>query len=162
MDFSDLLHFAYECLYFLVVFGVFLAVAIAKGRQAIINIIISLYLALLLSTHFPYYERLYALSSSPSTVALIKLGVFIAFTVFALVLCGRIMPSAFRENKFESFGKKFLLCLVATALVMVYSFTVLPVAELLSPGTPLQTIFGHSEWLFWWLLAPLVVLFLLA
>ncbi len=159
MDFSDLLHFAYECLFFLIAFGVFLVLSIAKGRQALINIIASLYLALLLSIQFPFYDTLFSFTTSATTIAALKLGSFLAFTVFAMLLFARIMPSEFRETKFESFGKKLLLALVATTLVMVYSFTILPVTEFLSPDTPLQTLFGKESWFFWWLLGPLVILF---
>jgi hypothetical protein len=161
MDFGDLLHFAYECLYFLVVFGGFMLIAIVKGRQTIITTIAALYLALLLSLQFPYYEQLFAFADSPKMVAALKLGSFLIFSIGALILFARIMPSEFRETKFESFGKKILLALSATALVMAYSFTVLPVAEFLQPGTPLQIAFGNEGWFFWWLLAPLVLLFLL-
>lgn len=159
MDFSDLLHFAYECLYFLVVFGVFVILAIAKGRQALITIIAGLYLALLLSIQFPFYDKLLSFTSSATNIALLKLGSFLSFTTFAVLLFVRIMPSEFRENKFESFGKKLLLALLATVLVMVYSFTILPVAEFLNPDTPLQSLFGRNDLFFWWLLAPLVILF---
>lgn len=159
MDFVDLLHIAYESLFFLITFVVFLVIALAKGRQAIINVIASLYLALLLSIQFPYYDKLFSFAHSPGSLSLLKLGSFLTFTVFALLLFIRIMPSEFRETKFESFGKKLILSLVATCLVMVYSFAVLPVGEFLSPNTPLQTLFGQEAWFFWWLLAPLVVLF---
>lgn len=159
MDFVDLLHFAYECLFFLITFAVFLVIALAKGRQAIINVTASLYLALLLSIQFPYYDQLFSFAHSPTTLSLLKLGSFLAFTVFALLLFIRIMPSEFYETKFESFGKKVLLSLVATCLVMVYSFTILPVADFLNPDTPLQVIFGQEQWFFWWLLTPLIVLF---
>jgi len=159
MDFADLLHLAYECLYFLVVFGIFTIIAIAKGRQAIINVVASLYLALLLSINFPYYDQLFSFASTPTTLAVLKLGTFLGFTIFTLILFIRIMPREFLEGKFESFGKKILLSLAATALVMVYSFTILPVSEFLNPDTPLQIVFGREEWLFWWLLVPLIVLF---
>jgi len=159
MNFPDLLHFAYECLYFLVVFGVFVILAIAKGRQALITIIAGLYLALLLSIQFPFYDTLFSFTTSASTIAMLKLGSFLAFTIFAVLLFARIMPSEFRETKFESFGKKLVLALVATVLVMVYSFTILPVTEFLNPDTPLQLLFGKEDWFFWWLVAPLLILF---
>ncbi|MBY0309861.1 hypothetical protein K2Q16_01810 [Patescibacteria group bacterium] len=159
MDFSDLLHFAYECVYFLIVFGVFIVIAIAKGRQALITIIAGLYLALLLSIQFPFYDQLLSYTSSATSVAMLKLGSFLAFTIFAVLLFARIMPSEFRETKFESFGKKLVLAVVATLLVMVYSFTILPVAEFLNPDTPLQSLFGQQDKFFWWLLTPLVILF---
>jgi hypothetical protein len=158
MDFADLLHLAYECIYFLIVFGVFIVVAIAKGRQAIINVILSLYLALLLSMNFPYYDQIFSFASTATSLALLKLGTFLTFTIFTLVLFVRIMPREFLEGKFESFGKKILLALAATVLVMVFSFTILPVQEFLNPDTPLQMAFGNEGWFFWWLLAPLALL----
>jgi hypothetical protein len=161
MNFGDLFLVAYECLYFIVVFGVFVVIAVAKGRQAITNIIAALYLALLLSIEFPYYERLFAFASSPTVLAGMKLGSFLVFTIFALVLFARIMPAPFRETKLESFGKKILLSLLATVVVMVYSFTVLPVGEFLNGGTPLQILFGNEQWFFWWLIVPLGLLLFL-
>ena len=161
MDFSDLLHFAYECIYFLVVFGFFVLFAIVQGRQAIINVICGLYIALLLSIHFPYYDRVLSLSSDQTMVAGLKVALFIVFTIFGVWLFYRTMPSAFLEGKFESFGKKLLFAFAATILVMVFSFSILPVTTFLNPGTPLQSIFEPHEFFFWWLLLPLVVLFLL-
>lgn len=158
MEFPDLLHFAYECIYFLVVFGVLFLFTLTQGRQAMINVLAGLYLALLLSIHFPYYNALLSLSEDARIVAGLKILIFLTFTIFAVWLFYRIMPSAFLEGKFESFGKKIILALGGTILVMVFSFSVLPVTEFLNPGTPLQSIFAPSEYFFWWLLLPLVIL----
>lgn len=161
MEFSDILHIAYESLYLLIVYGVFVLLAVALGRQAIINIIAGLYFALLLSVHFPYYDTLLSFTSDPWVISLTKLAIFMVFTSLAVWLFARIMPSAFRETKFESFGKKLLLALAATIVVMIFSFNVLPVSEFLSPGTPIQSLFAPQEYFFWWLILPLVVLFVL-
>lgn len=160
MDFQDLVHFLYECIYFLIVFGVFTLLVIVKGRQALVNVIVGLYFALLLSMTFPYYELLFSWTDSAMTTAILKLAIFVVFAALAVWLFHRIMPREFLERKFESFGKKLLLTLSATVLVMIFSFNVLPVTEFLDPGTPLQTLFGAEEYFFWWLVAPLVVLFL--
>ena len=161
MDFTDLLHYAYECLYFIVVFGVFTVAAIAMGRQAIINIIVGLYLALLISMNFPYYDTVQSFVGGARMLSVVKLGIFFAFTVLAVWLFYRIMPPQFRETKFESFGKKILLAFAATVLVMIFSFNVLPVTEFLSPGTPIQSLFAPEGYFFWWLMLPLVFLFVL-
>ena len=161
MDTSFILDFIYETAYFLIVFGVFLFIAIFKGRQAIINLILSLYLALLISIEFPYYAELLESLSTSQGVASAKLIIFLAFTIIFSMLCKRIMPDEFREKKFESLGRKIILGIAATTLVMVFSFQVLPVTEFLNPGTPIQSLFAPSEYFFWWLVFPLVVLFLI-
>lgn len=126
-----------------------------------INLIISLYLALLISLEFPFYSSLLGSLGTSQGVAGAKLVLFLAFTVLFSLLCKRIMPDEFREKKFESFGKKFLLALAATVLVMAFSFQVLPVTEFLTPGTPIQSLFAPEAYFFWWLLLPLVILFIL-
>jgi hypothetical protein len=161
MDTAFLLNFLSEIAYFLIVLGVLFGVALFKGRQAIINIIVALYLALLISVEFPFYEELLGSLATTESIAVAKLIIFLVFTVVATILCFRIMPSEFRESRFESFGKKLFLTLSATILIMVFSFHVLPVTEFLTPGTPIQSLFAPAEYFFFWLLLPLILLFVL-
>jgi hypothetical protein len=149
-----------ELVYLFSVLGFFLAFVLIRGRQAVINIIFGLYLALLISIEFPYYDTVLASAGGPQGTAVAKLIIFGVFTILATLLIARVMPDEFREKKFESFGKKLLLALAATILIMVYSFHVLPVTEFLTPGTPIQSLFAPKEYFFWWLLAPFVVLWL--
>jgi magnesium-transporting ATPase (P-type) len=90
-----------------------------------------------------------------------KLGFFAIITALMTFLCFRIMPSEFREKKFESLGKKIIHAAAATILIMIFSFQVLPVTDFLTPGTPLQSLFAPAEYFFWWLLLPLAILFIL-
>jgi len=161
MDTTFFLNFLSEIAYFLIVFGVLFALAIFKGRQAIINIIVALYLALLISVEFPYYDQVLGSLSGAISVSAAKLAIFFAFALLTTILCFRIMPDEFREMKLESFTKKFMHALLATVLVMIFSFNVLPVTEFLTPGTPLQSLFAPTEYFFWWLILPLIGLFIL-
>lgn len=161
MDTAFLINFIYEIAYFLIVLGIIFAFSLFKGRQAIINIIFALYLALLISVEFPFYDEVLGSLSGSVSISTAKLIIFLVFTALATVLCFRIMPDEFREMKLESFGKKFTLSLCATVLVMVFSFHVLPVTEFLTPGTPIQSLFAPAEYFFWWLILPLVALFIL-
>ena len=161
MDTTFFLNFISEIAYFLIVFGVLFAFAIFKGRQAIINIIVALYLALLISIEFPYYDQVLGSITGAMSVSAAKLSIFLVFTLLMTILCFRIMPDEFREMKLESLRKKFTYALLATVLVMIFSFNVLPVTEFLTPGTPLQTLFAPQEYFFWWLILPLIGLFIL-
>jgi hypothetical protein len=160
MDGAYILNFISEIAYILIVFGIFLAFAIIAGRQALMNVIVGLYFALLISLEFPNYDTLFSNFGSSEAIAGAKLGFFAFLTAITTALCYRIMPSAFSENKFESFGKKLLLAGGATILVMIFSFHVLPVTEFLVAGTPIQSLFGPEVYFFWWLLVPLVILYI--
>jgi len=161
MDFGFVLDFMYETAYFLAVFMLFMIWATFKGRQAMINIIFGLYLALLILIQFPYTDYLTENLGGSVAQSIGKLVLFSIFTILATWLYAHVMPDEFREKKFESFFKKVLLAGSASILVMVFSFQVLPVTEFLTPGTPLQTLFAPEGLFFWWLMAPLVILFLL-
>jgi len=160
MDSSYLVSLLHELFYALIVLGGFLTYAIFKGRQAVINIITGLYLALLISLVFPYYDTFLNAAKSAYSIAVGKLVLFVIFTLGGTILIARLMPEEYREKKFESLGKKLLLAGAGTILVMSFSFHVLPITELLSPGTPIQTVFGNEKWFFWWLLTPFVILYL--
>lgn len=160
MDLAHLLDFIYEFAYFIGVFGICFIFAIFKGRQSIMNIIMGLYLALLISLEFPNYEQILGGVTSSQSEAILRLGFFLFIALFTTALCWRIMPDEFREEKFESVGKKTFLALGATILVMIFSFHVLPVTEFLTPGTPIQSLFAPDLYFFWWLLVPLVILYI--
>lgn len=160
MDTALILSFAHESLYLILVLAGFLAIAIFRGKQALINIILGLYFALLLSLEFPYYDSLTA-TADPKTESFIMLFVFAIFTVISTLVFNHLMPREFQEKSFEGFGKKLLFATSGTLLVMVFSFHTLPVTEFLTPGTPIQHLFAPTEYFFWWLLTPLVSLYLL-
>lgn len=160
MDTTAIIHFLSESTYLLVVIVLFLGLALFKGRQAIINIICGLYFALLISIHFPYYDKLLGGIEHVTVEAGIKLLFFAALTFIFTKLFKRLMPSEYQEGKFESFHKKILLAAGASILVLAFSFNVLPVGELLTTNTPIQMLFSSDSLFFWWLSAPLLFLYL--
>ena len=160
MDTAYIFSILQELVFILVVFGFFLGWAIVRGRQSVINIIFGLYLALLISLEFPYYDTFLPNGASEHSLAVGKLVIFAIFTTITTILVARVMPSPFKEKKFESFFKKLLLALGGTILIMVYSFHVLPVTEFVTPGTPIASLFAPEQWFFWWLLLPMVFLYI--
>jgi len=159
MDTSYLLSVLQELTYLLAVFGLCLLYATFRGRQALINFITGLYFALLISLVFPYYSFFIPASSGAHSSAVGKVVLFAIFTLITTILITRLMPEEYREKNFESYGKKVMLAGAGTILIMVFSFHVLPVTELLTPGTPVSYLFAAPDTFFWWLLAPLVFLY---
>ena len=160
MDTASLIHTLSESAYFLVVSLFFLGLGMFKGRQALINITCGLYFALLISIHFPYYEKLLGSIERVSVQSGVKLLFFGALTYIFTKLFKRLMPSEYQEGKFESFHKKILLAGGASILVLAFSFNVLPVGEFLNSETPIQMLFSTEHLFFWWLLLPLIFLYL--
>ena len=159
MDVATLLSFLQESIFMLLVFVCFLVYSITTGRQSITNIILGLYFALLISLEFPFYDFILGTSSNAKTQAILTLLVFAAFTTGATVLFARLMPREYSEKKFEGIGKKLLLAGGATVLVMAFSYHALPVTDFITPGSPIQYLFGSENSFFWWLLAPIIILF---
>lgn len=147
-----------DLLYWIVVFGVFLVYGVIRGRAAIVNLILGLYFALLISLKFPYYDLLLG-SMQNKTIPMIAL--FAVFTIAATFIFGRLMPTDTLESSFEGFGKKLLFAFVASVLVMAYSYHVLPVTDLVTPGSHIQALFGPEDRFFWWLIIPFAALFFL-
>jgi hypothetical protein len=160
MDATVLLGFLKESLFLIIVLGIFLILAIKKGRQTVTNIILGLYLALLISIEFPFYDVLLSESTSASSEAIIRLLIFIAFAVVSTLLFIRVLPREYDEGSFEGFGRKLLLAIGGTILVMIYSYHVIPVTDYIIPGSPINFLFGSEQTFFWWLLAPIAILFL--
>lgn len=159
VDWSYLANLSSELAYLLAVFGIFVLISFWKGRQALINCIVGLYLGLFVTLEFPYTDLLAARIDSATMLAIAKLALFTFLTTLATIIVVRVMPDEFRENRLESVPKKLLLAAVATILVMVFSFHGLPVTELLTPGTPIQSLFAPEQYFFWWLILPLAALY---
>jgi len=158
MDTAVLISFLQESLYLIVVFSFFLLFALKKGRQTVTNIILGLYMALLISVEFPFYDKLLS-TSSAGAESVIRLITFAIFAVISTWLYARILPREYAEKAFEGFGKKVLLAAAGTILVMIYSYHVLPITDFITPGSPINYLFGSEQSFFWWLIAPIVILF---
>ena len=157
MDTDSIVSLLKESVFLLSVFAVLLFYAMAKGRYALINVILALYLALLISIKFPYYSQITQGGGDGSAIA--KILIFLAFVVVGAMLFRRHIPGDDYEPAFHRFGKKILLAAMGTILVMIFSFHALPVTEIITPGTPIQSLFAPTENFFWWLILPLLTLF---
>lgn len=158
MDTNSLASLLHESLYLILVFSFFIGVALMKGRYAIVNIIFALYLALLVSLKFPYFD-FFLNAGSPRSNAVVMIVIFSIFTVLGIFLFRRHVPGDDYESAFQHFWTKVLLAGMATILVMAYSYQALPVTELFTPGSPIQKLFGPEDNFFWWLILPLITLF---
>ena len=160
MDVSAIVSFLQETAYLLIVLVSFLFFALRHGRQTVTNIILGLYLALLISIEFPFYDTILGSTSSAATESIVKIILFAGFTVVTTLLFIRILPREYSEKSFEALWKKTLLAVAGTILIMSFSYHVLPVTDFIHPGSPINYLFGSGDSFFYWLLVPLVILFI--
>ena len=159
MDFHTALTYAKEFLVLILVFGALLGYAVIRGNRALITLILGLYIALLISLKFPYYDALYNLLSRGGTSApIVAVILFVLFTAFGTILFDRLLPRDYGEM-YGGVAKKAILVVLATILVMAYSYHVLPVTSLIDPGSAVGTLFAPPQYFFWLLLLPLIGLF---
>lgn len=150
-----LIGFAKELSALLLVFAALFAYAIIRGQRALISLVFGLYIALLISVEFPYYEGALQALSFMSEHA-VRMLFFAVFTAFGSILFERLLSRLLDETAIEGIGKKVILALLATALVMSYSYHVLPITNLIDPGARIGALFAPQEYFFWWLILPLV------
>lgn len=158
MDTATLLGYLHEFAFALGTFGFALLVAIWWGRQTVINICCSLYLALLLFQNFPYLATILGEGHKATSNAIITIGVFGFMSVLGYLLFNRIMPREYLEGKFESFPKKVLLAAALCVLIIFICYNTLPLNTLLTPQPELLSLFTKESLAFWWLVVPLVAL----
>jgi hypothetical protein len=159
MDTALFIDILKESLFMVIVFVGFLLYTISVGRQSITNLILGLYFALLILVEFPYYDTLFKNTQSSEFKSVALLILFAVLTLVFTILFARLMPREYLEGKFEGFWKKILLAGAGTILVMTFSYHALPVTDFITPGSPIQYLFGSESSFFWWLLAPIVILF---
>ncbi|HMA78549.1 MAG TPA: hypothetical protein VKP88_05475 [Candidatus Paceibacterota bacterium] len=159
MDSATILGVLQESIFVIAVFGGFLFYAIIRGRHSLINLIVGLYFALLISLEFPYYDAILGGASAESE-AVLRILVFGVFTVISTVILGRLLHQGDYDRGFAGFHRKFIYALAATVLVLTYSFHALPVTELIDPG-PIQALFASESSFFFWLFVPIIILFFL-
>jgi len=162
MDVGSIISVIQESLYLILVFCAFLGFAMVRGKQSLINLILGLYIALLISFKFPYYDVLLGnIKGHSASDSVVMILLFAVFMFIATYLFEKLMPRDYDEAAFEGFGKKVLFALLASILVMAYSYHALPVTDLITPGSPIQSLFAPEANFFWWLLIPLAGLLFL-
>lgn len=162
MELSVILSVVQGWLFLLILFGISLVYVLVRGRQHLINLMVGQYVALFFLQLFPYMGFIEDKFPGKQGDAIATLGVFVIFTFFSTWLFSKLMPREYLEKTFESFGKKILLALTSTILLMTLSTHHLPIGELINIGTPLPPVLLSSELGFVWLVLALVLMFFLA
>jgi len=152
-DLASIWAYTQELLFALIVAGTFIGIVFLRGRQTVTNIIFGLYLGVIFTNYFPYKEAIGMEQSWPTAVF-----VFGLFTALSTWVFSRVLPREYKERMFEGLGRKLLLATGGTVLVLLISFQILPLDEILPADTPLRQLFDQEQYFFWLLLVPIIIL----
>ncbi len=141
-----------------IVFGALFAYSLVRGQRSLLSVVLGLYLALLISLEFPYYEKLLQVMTFAKE-AVVRITLFAIFTAFTSVIFERILSRLIDESAIEGIRKKVVLSILGTALIMAYCYHVIPITEVIDPGARVGALFAPQEYFFWWLLLPLFGIF---
>lgn len=145
----------------IVIFVTLLIFVMVQGRRALTSLILGLYLGLLFSVIFPYYDQIFNTLNGALNDTLIRVLFFAIFTAAGALLFDRLLFYRIDESAFESLPKKSALAFIATVLILAFSYHVLPFSPYMAPESIIPMLFSPEDVFFWWLILPLLVLFLL-
>ena len=146
-----------------VVAGIFVALfffALRYGKDRIIALIFALYIGLLAFLYFPYGEKIIELIPSENGDALPQAILFMGFVIVGYLAVYRSIFAEFPRGGMR-YLQAMLFSAAATALLLAFSYAILPIANTYNFDLPVSAVvFERPEYFFWWLAAPLLVVFL--
>lgn len=127
------------------------------SKSKAVSVILALVSAILLFQTFPFVTNLTVLTGAVPQ-ALNVVGIFLLFTVGMYFLFNRYVVGDFFNAKFL---KSALFGLGITALLLAIVHFVLPFDAIYNFSPKVDAWFGGNFGLFWWVLAPLLLVFFL-
>ncbi|OGG47627.1 hypothetical protein A2761_01495 [Candidatus Kaiserbacteria bacterium RIFCSPHIGHO2_01_FULL_51_33] len=148
--------------YFLIgcLFAVLLALCwwLGIGRMSIA--ILSVYVALLLYQNFPYLEKLLISTTSSRDLFFSHLLIFLAFALFGFLVLNRLNALTGSLSMLPGTFEYILLAATSTGLLIAIGYHLFLIDLIHNFGLTIDRLFAQPNYFFWWLLAPLVAIFL--
>ncbi len=136
---------------------VLFAFAMRAGRPAFISLILSLYVGLALFTVFPWKDAL--MTGSGTTKAVAGLLIFIALSAVPFFILRKVNTMGLMRIHPVPL---FLVCVLAAGGLLALSYHFLALGAILPATSSLSAYILPDQFLFYWLIAPLVALLVVA
>ncbi|MEX0652335.1 MAG: hypothetical protein WD509_03345 [Candidatus Paceibacterota bacterium] len=145
----------------LIIFAVFVGLvffSIWYGKSSSVSLLISIYLGILTFLSFPYLEEVIFLKSSESQVTLSQIGVFVVGVAVIYFIIRNIIFTEYSYGIITKYLQVILLSGASTALLFAFAYHTIPLTTLYDFNTSIDNLFS-SQYFFYWLVAPILVLF---
>ncbi len=152
--------FTGDILFLAILFVIFFVYAIYLGRSRMISLILSFYPATLLYKTFPFIDKITA--STGNTLLLVKFGIFLVFLIPINLIIGRYMFSELIHVRSSNIIQTIGLSIVMVIMIIMFSYNTINFDSLHNFSPMMDAIFAGSDRVFWWNLAPIVLLAVLS
>lgn len=138
---------------------IFLFYAMKGGRSGLISFILALYAGYAIYVVFPYTEFIVNMGGTAPVKAILSVLVFAAATLLPFIVIRRLTGGGFGSL---SFVPNLILAFLASGFLLVLGYHVFDISNIYSFSDPLKQLFAPEGYFFWWFIAPLAGLFILA
>lgn len=142
-----------------VVFFLLFLYSIRFGKSKSTSLLISLYIGILAFLSLPYIEEVTLLKSSEAQVTISHIAVFIIGVFIIHTAISRVIYIEYPNRRYLKYIEIGLLSGAITGLFFAFLYNTIPFATIYDFGNFIDNLFS-SQYFFWWLIAPIVVLFI--
>lgn len=146
-----------DILSIVVLFVVLFLIVLSRGGKFFITLILSFYPALMLYIYFPYTGQVIATGGDPLTEFIIRIAVFAIFLVISFLAIKYFVRKHINATGGKKVVQGITLSLSALTLILSLVVVIIPLREIYS-FSPLLTNFVSEETVFFWLLAPVIIM----
>jgi len=155
---KSVLSFSSDAVIIAILALVFAAYGIFFGKGKLISIILSFYPAVYIFDSIPYFKKI--LTSAPITFseALIQILIFLALFIPINFVLRHFIHGEFSSSRIKKVLEAGILGLTATSLVILFTYHGINLQKIYNFSSGIDSLFLSGN-IFWWLLAPFVIIF---
>lgn len=141
------------------VFLAFFIFGLKFGKRNIISLLLSLYVSIPIMLFFPYLQKISFLGETNKTVLYSQIGLFVLIVIFINIVLSRLMSFELYNRGLRRLIENGIIALASSGLLITISYHIINVSELYDFAGQIDAVFASTTMLFWWMIAPLVVIF---
>ena len=153
---------AIQIIAILVVFIILFLYGFYSGRDGLVSIIFSLYVAIPLHSAFPYANLFLSAESPERTMVIANAAFFLGIAIFVFILLRRFIHIETPVYGTWRIAQTALLSALGTVVAVGIGYHILSVQSAYDFAGPIEQFLTLPNALFWWLAIPLIgMLFIL-
>ncbi len=145
-----------DLIFLLVAIVLFISFSLFFGKKTTISLVLAYYPALVLYKIFPFIDRLTFFHGNQLEV-LNKIAIFLILLAPLCIIISRYIVDS-EYSKSSHLLRIAGLSLAGIILIVLFSYAVVNFDSLHDFGTQIDALFGSPDRIFYWSLAPLIIL----
>jgi hypothetical protein len=143
-----------DVLFLVALFVVVFVCVMYFGKNRMASLVLAFYPATLLYKSFPFLNKLIVLSGDTG-ILVNKIVIFIVFFVLISIVIRKYLAS---YDESSGVFSKIGLSLAIIIIILVFSYNIVSFDTFHNFSAQIDTLFKNNDLVFWWNLAPLVIL----